>query len=58
VVVGDEVDDALASFAWQPGDVLAVGSSRSGVLRRVLLGDMTYRLVRAARVPVLVVPRG
>jgi nucleotide-binding universal stress UspA family protein len=58
VVVGDEVDDALASFAWEPGDVLAVGSSRSGVLRRVLLGDMTYRLVRAARVPVLVVPRG
>jgi nucleotide-binding universal stress UspA family protein len=58
VVVGDEVDDALAAFDWRSGDVLAVGSSRSGVIRRVLLGDMTFRLVRAAPVPVLVVPRG
>ncbi len=57
VLVGDDVGAALATYDWRPGDLLACGSRRSGPLRRVLLGDMTFRILRGATVPVLVLPR-
>lgn len=57
VVVGETVTDALATYSWRPGDVLAVGSSRVGPVKRILLGDMTFRIVRGATVPVLIAPR-
>ncbi len=57
VLVGDDVTAALAGFGWHDGDLLACGSSRVGPLRRVLLGDMTFRILRGATVPVLVAPR-
>jgi nucleotide-binding universal stress UspA family protein len=57
VLVGDTVDAALAEMVWHPEDLLVCGSSALGPVRRVLLGDMTFRLLRAATVPVLVAPR-
>jgi len=57
VLVGDTVDSALAEMVWHRKDLLVCGSSHLGPVRRVLLGDMTFRLLRAATVPVLVAPR-
>lgn len=56
VTVGDDAERALHSHAWV-GDELLVLSSRSGSMRRVFLGDMTYKLLRAAPVPAVVLPR-
>lgn len=58
VVRGDTADRAISRFDWQEGDVFVLGSSSAGPLRRVFLGDMTHRLVRAASVPTIVLPRG
>jgi nucleotide-binding universal stress UspA family protein len=49
---------AVAGAGWADGDVLVVGSSRLGPLARVFLGSTATRIVRAATVPVVVVPRG
>jgi nucleotide-binding universal stress UspA family protein len=49
---------ALAAVPWQPGDVLVVGSSRLEPLARVFVGSTATKILRAAMVPVLVVPRG
>jgi nucleotide-binding universal stress UspA family protein len=57
VLVGDTVDAALEAMTWRHEDLLVCGSSTLGPVRRVLLGDMTFRLLRAATVPVLVAPR-
>jgi nucleotide-binding universal stress UspA family protein len=57
VLVGDTVDAALEAMIWRREDLLVCGSSTLGPVRRVLLGDMTFRLLRAATVPVLVAPR-
>ena len=57
VVEGDTVTEALARVAWRPGDVLVIGSSGAGPLRRVFLGDMSFKLLRAAAVPAMVIPR-
>lgn len=39
-------------------DVLFVGSHASGAFRRVLLGSVASKLLRASRCPLVVVPRG
>lgn len=57
VVVGDDAVSALARVDWTDADLLLLGSTSRGPLRRVFLGDMTYKLLRAAPVPVLVLPR-
>jgi nucleotide-binding universal stress UspA family protein len=57
VLVGDDVTAALLRFAWRPDDLVVCGSSRLGPLRRVLLGDMTFRILRGSPAPVLVLPR-
>ena len=49
---------AVAAVDWAPGDVLVVGSSRIGPLTRVFVGSTATKILRAATVPVLVVPRG
>jgi nucleotide-binding universal stress UspA family protein len=48
----------VAAAGWSDGDLLVVGSSRLGPLARVFLGSTATRIVRAAPVPVVVVPRG
>ncbi len=57
VVEGDSVTSALPKYDWRDEDILVVGSTARGPIKRVLLGDMTYKLMRAATVPVLVIPR-
>lgn len=57
VLQGDDVAGALESTRWEPGEIMVCGSSESGPLRRVFLGDMSMKLVRNAPCPVMVLPR-
>ncbi len=57
VVDGRGWADALERVGWQDGDLLAVGSSTSGVVSRVFLGSTATRIVRNAAVPVVLLPR-
>jgi nucleotide-binding universal stress UspA family protein len=57
ILVGDVVD-VLAELDADDIDVLFCGSRGYGPIRRVLLGGVSSRLVRRARSPVVVVPRG
>jgi nucleotide-binding universal stress UspA family protein len=52
------VVDALADVRPAEADLLVCGSRGYGPVRRVLLGGVSARLVRHARIPVVVVPRG
>ncbi|MCB0915447.1 MAG: universal stress protein [Actinobacteria bacterium] len=54
---GDSVRSALQRVDWEGDEILLLGSSGGGPLRRVFLGDMTYKLVRATGVPAVVLPR-
>ena len=54
---GDSVRSALQRLDWEGDEILLLGSSGGGPLRRVFLGDMTYKLVRATGVPAVVLPR-
>lgn len=51
------VVDALADLRPEDTDLLVCGSRGYGPARRVLLGGVSARLLRHARVPVMVVPR-
>jgi nucleotide-binding universal stress UspA family protein len=51
------VVDALADLRPEDVDLLVCGSRGYGPARRVLLGGVSSRLLRHARVPVMVVPR-
>ena len=42
---------------WEPTDLLVVASAGGGLLRQVFLGDTTFKILRASRVPTLVLPR-
>lgn len=50
--------ESMSSIDWKQGEVLALGSSTTGPLRRVFLGSRATKLIRHAPVPVVVVPRG
>ena len=52
------VVEVLAELDGNDIDVLFCGSRGYGPVRRVLLGGVSWRLVRSARSPVVVVPRG
>ncbi|PSK96742.1 nucleotide-binding universal stress UspA family protein [Murinocardiopsis flavida] len=55
---GTSVAAALGRIEWYQGDLLVCASGRSGPLRRVFLGDTNIDILRAAIVPVAVLPRG
>ncbi len=57
VLVGDSPAEAMGREQWEPGDLLVVASAGGGLLRRVFLGDMTFKILRAATVPTVVLPR-
>lgn len=57
VLVGDSPAEAMGREQWEPGDLLVVASARGGLLRRVFLGDTTFKILRAATVPTVVLPR-
>ncbi|THG33235.1 universal stress protein [Naasia lichenicola] len=52
------VVDALTGLQPTDVDLLVVGSRGYGPARRVLLGGVSSRVLKQAKVPVLVVPRG
>lgn len=54
---GDSVRAAMERIDWAGDELLLLGSAAGGPLRRVFLGDMTYKLVRATPVPAVVLPR-
>ncbi|HEY6714290.1 MAG TPA: universal stress protein [Rubrobacter sp.] len=58
VVSGRNWEEALDSLPWKEGEVLVVGSSRLGPVKRVFLGSSSTKIVRSSPVPVVVIPRG
>ena len=57
VVSGPSWEHAVADLGWQSGDVLVMGSSSESALTKVFLGSTATKLLRAAPVPVVVLPR-
>ena len=57
-VVSGEPAEVLADAAAEPGTILVLGSRAYGPIRRVLLGSVSRAVMRSARCPVLVHPRG
>lgn len=57
ILEGDNVMKALGRYDWDDADLMITGSTGAGPIRRVFLGDMTYKLLRGSTIPVAVVPR-
>ncbi|CCQ17187.1 Universal stress protein UspA [Rhodococcus sp. AW25M09] len=56
VADGSTLDEAMGNLDWKPGDVLFLGSSRLATPKRVFLGSSAAKILRAAPVPVVIVP--
>ena len=54
---GNEWREAVEDIAWEPGDVLLLGSGAAGPLAQVFLGTAASKILRHAPVPVMIVPR-
>ena len=54
---GNEWREAVEDIAWEPGDVLLLGSGATGPLAQVFLGTAASKILRHAPVPVMIVPR-
>ena len=57
IAEGEDFEQAMAAVDSDPDELLVCGSGTAGPLRRVFLGDTAQKILRAATVPVLVVPR-
>lgn len=57
VLSGDDTFSAMRRFDWEGNELLVLASAKGGVVRRVFLGDMTYKMIRATTVPTVVLPR-
>lgn len=57
LVTGEGWARTVASFDWEPDDLLVVGSSEHGPVARVFLGSSATRIVRQSPVPVILLPR-
>jgi nucleotide-binding universal stress UspA family protein len=55
--IGETVNAALNRLMWEGDELFVLASAAGGQLRRVFLGDMTYKLLRATPVPAVVLPR-
>jgi nucleotide-binding universal stress UspA family protein len=56
VVTGRSWKEALDKTDWQDGEILALGTSPRGDIRRVFLGSRSAKIIRESSVPVLVMP--
>ena len=56
VVTGHCWKEALDTADWQDGEILALGTSPRGDIRRVFLGSRSAKIIRESSVPVLVMP--
>jgi nucleotide-binding universal stress UspA family protein len=59
VVVGSGTEwrDAVDDIAWEPGDMLLLGSGAAGPLQQVFLGTVASKILRHASVPAMILPR-
>ncbi len=55
-VAATTVEDAVDGLGWDDGDLLVIGASALGAATRVLLGDPSAAILRAAPVPVVLSP--
>lgn len=53
---GDSMVEAIGATRFTDDDLVVVGSSSKGAVRRVFLGDTAHRIVRHSPAPVMVVP--
>jgi nucleotide-binding universal stress UspA family protein len=56
VGTGNEWREAVEDIAWEPGDVLLLGSG-AGPVAQVFLGTAASKILRHSPVPVMIVPR-
>jgi nucleotide-binding universal stress UspA family protein len=56
VITGHSWQEVLDKTGWQDGEILALGSSPRGDIRRVFLGSHSGKIIRHSPVPVLVLP--
>lgn len=56
VIGGNGWEQALDAAEWQGGEILALGTSPRGDLKRVFLGSRGTKIMRHSPVPVLVLP--
>jgi nucleotide-binding universal stress UspA family protein len=54
---GTEWREAVDDIAWEPGDLLLLGSRATGPMAQVFLGTAASKILRHAPVPVMIVPR-
>lgn len=57
VAEGDSIEDAVTRLAWQPGEVVFVGSSRLARPRFLFLGSTAAKMLHELPVPMIVVSR-
>lgn len=57
VVQGPDVARAIAATGWSAGDALVIASSEGAPLRKVFMGDMSLKILRAVPCPAVVLPR-
>lgn len=56
VVAGHSWEEVLGKVSWVDGEILALGTSPRGDIRRVFLGSRSTKIIRNSPVPVLVLP--
>lgn len=56
VVAGHSWKEALDKAKWQDDEILALGTSPRGDIRKVFLGSRSSKIIRDSPVPVLVLP--
>lgn len=58
VASGNSVEEAVSGLAWDPGEIVIVGSSRLAVPGRLFIGTTASRMLRSVPVPMVVIPNG
>jgi nucleotide-binding universal stress UspA family protein len=56
VATGGTWKESIDNAEWQDGEILALGTSPRGDIRRVFLGSRSAKIIRESSVPVLVLP--
>ena len=56
VVTGYSWQEVLQKADWEPGEMLVLGTSARGDIRRVFLGSRSGKIIRHSPVPVMVLP--
>lgn len=54
---GRNIEEAIDGIGWKSGELVVVGSSRLAENKRIFLGSIANKILRALPVPMVVVPR-